>query len=323
MQTISLVIPCYNESLGIASLVNALNGALKPLEQSSDVQFDLVFVDDGSRDDSFKQLRQSEIHFDYQLISLSRNFGKEAALTAGLEYVKSDAAILFDADLQHPISLIEQMVHHWRSGQEVVYTYKQDRSDESLKRQALAKAFYGLVNFGSRVEIPMNAGDFRLLDRKVIDAILKMPESQRFMKGLYAWVGFKQFGIPMEIDERADGEASKFSSLKLIGLALDGITSFSIAPIRMMSLVGMGAAGFSLLYMLWILFEWLFLETPFSGFASIAVLISFFGGLQLLTIGLIGEYVSKTLIESKNRPAYLVSSHEVFIASQVEAPSDR
>ena len=315
MQCISLVIPCYNESRGIKALVSALNSDLKVLEQSSDVQFDLIFVDDGSRDGTFDRLRESDIAFDYQLVSLSRNFGKEAALTAGLEYVKSDAAILFDADLQHPISLIEEMIHHWRSGHEVVYTFKQDRSDESVKRQVLAKAFYGLVNFGSRVEIPMNAGDFRLLDRKVIDAILKLPESQRFMKGLYAWVGFKQFGIPMEIDERADGEASKFSSLKLIGLALDGITSFSIAPIRMMSLVGMGAAGFSLLYMLWILFEWFFLEAPFSGFASIAVLISFFGGLQLLTIGLIGEYVSKTLIESKNRPAYLVSAHEAFKAS--------
>jgi glycosyltransferase involved in cell wall biosynthesis len=323
MQSISLVIPCYNESPGIDALVSALNSDLKSLEHSNNVQFDLVFIDDGSRDGSFDKLRGSEIAFDYQLVSLSRNFGKEAALTAGLEFVKSDAAILFDADLQHPISLIEQMIHHWRSGQEVVYTYKQDRSDESVKRQLLAKAFYGLVNFGSRVEIPMNAGDFRLLDRKVIDAILKLPESQRFMKGLYAWVGFKQFGIPMEIDERADGEASKFSSLKLIGLALDGITSFSIAPIRMMSLVGMGAAGFSLLYMLWILFEWFFLETPFSGFASIAVLISFFGGLQLLTIGLIGEYVSKTLIESKNRPAYLVSSHEVYTASQLKAPTNQ
>ena len=322
MQSISLVIPCYNESRGINALVSALNSDLKLLEQSNDVQFDLIFVDDGSQDDTFDQLRQSNLKFDYQLVSLSRNFGKEAALTAGLEFVKSDAAILFDADLQHPISLIEDMIRHWRLGHEVVYTYKRDRSDESVKRQLLAKAFYGLVNFGSRVEIPMNAGDFRLLDRKVIDAIIRLPESQRFMKGLYAWVGFKQFGIPMEIDERADGEASKFSSLKLIGLALDGITSFSIAPIRMMSLVGMGAAGLSVLYMLWILFEWFFLEAPFSGFASIAVLISFFGGLQLLTIGLIGEYVSKTLIESKNRPAYLVSSHEVFKASSVEASAD-
>jgi glycosyltransferase involved in cell wall biosynthesis len=323
MHSISLIIPCYNESRGIDALVSALNVDLKLLEQSNDVRFDLIFVDDGSRDGTFDQLRQSEISFDYQLVSLSRNFGKEAALTAGLQFVQSDAAILFDADLQHPISLIEEMIHHWRSGQEVVYTYKQDRSDESVKRQLLAKAFYALVNFGSRVEIPMNAGDFRLLDRKVIDAILKLPESQRFMKGLYAWVGFKQFGIPMEIDERADGEASKFSSLKLIGLALDGITSFSIAPIRMMSLVGMGAAVFSMLYMLWILFEWFFLETPFSGFASIAVLISFFGGLQLLTIGLIGEYVSKTLIESKNRPAYLVSSHEVYATSQLKAPTNQ
>ena len=322
MQFISLVIPCYNESLGINALVSAFNGDLKALEQANEVRFDLVFVDDGSRDGTFDQLRQSEINFDYQLVSLSRNFGKEAALTAGLEYVKSDAAILFDADLQHPISLIAQMIHQWRSGHEVVYTFKQDRSDESLKRQVLARAFYGLVNFGSRVEIPMNAGDFRLLDRKVIDAILKLPESQRFMKGLYAWVGFRQFGIPMEIDERADGEASKFSSLKLVGLALDGITSFSIAPIRVMSFVGMGAAGLSMLYMLWILFEWFFLETPFSGFASIAVLISFFGGLQLLTIGLIGEYVSKTLIESKNRPAFLVSSHEKFKASNSLGAAD-
>jgi glycosyltransferase involved in cell wall biosynthesis len=322
MEQISIVIPCFNEAKGIDSLVKALNGELKLLERSNAVTFDLIFVDDGSRDGTFDQLRQSQLHFDYQLVSLSRNFGKEAALTAGLEFVNSDAAILFDADLQHPISLIEQMINHWRSGQEVIYTYKQDRSDESVKRQLMAKAFYALVNFGSRVEIPMNAGDFRLLDRKVIDAILKLPESQRFMKGLYAWVGFKQFGIPMEIDERADGEASKFSSLKLIGLALDGITSFSIAPIRMMSLVGMGAAGLSMLYMLWILFEWFFLETPFSGFASIAVLISFFGGLQLLTIGLIGEYVSKTLIESKNRPAYLVSSHEVFKTSSNMTSAD-
>ncbi len=312
MKQVSLVIPCFNESTSLPELFDRLEDQLPVLASQSQVQFTLIFVDDGSDDQTVTLLSEAELSFSYELVCLSRNFGKEAALSAGLDFAKGDAVILMDADLQHPIERISEMLALWNQGYEVVYTYKRDREQEGRFSQLFSRLFYAVVNYGSRVEMPENAGDFRLLDRKAVDAICALPENQRFMKGLYAWVGFKQKGIAIDIAERAGDAPSRFGSVRLAALAIDGITSFSIAPIRMMSLIGVGVALLSMVYLAWIVLERIFFETPFSGFSSIAGLISLFGGLQLFTIGLIGEYISKTLLEAKKRPSYIVSRHLTF-----------
>lgn len=306
MTSITILIPCYNEAKGIPALAKALNAELPKIESAFDVDFSLLFVDDGSRDDTVAVLKSTDFDAPSRLIKLSRNFGKEAALSAGLDAQWSDAVIMMDADLQHPISLIPEMIRNWRQGFDVVYAFKGNRDQEPLATRILSKVFYRLVNYGSRTELPKNAGDFRLLDRRVVEAIGKLPEAQRFMKGLYAWVGFRQVGIPMKIAERASGRTS-FSPIRLMGLAVDGLTSFSIAPIRMMSIAGLLIATFSFLYASWIVIERLFFEAPFNGFASLAVLISFFGGTMVLGLGIVGEYVAKALLEAKRRPVYLVA----------------
>lgn len=306
MTSITILIPCYNEAKGIPALAKALNAELPKIESAFDVDFSLLFVDDGSRDDTVAVLKSTDFDAPSRLIKLSRNFGKEAALSAGLDAQWSDAVIMMDADLQHPISLIPEMIRNWRQGFDVVYAFKGNRDQEPLATRILSKVFYRLVNYGSRTELPKNAGDFRLLDRRVVEAIGKLPEAQRFMKGLYVWVGFRQVGIPMKIAERASGRTS-FSPIRLLGLAVDGLTSFSIAPIRMMSIAGLLIATFSFLYASWIVIERLFFEAPFNGFASLAVLISFFGGTMVLGLGIVGEYVAKALLEAKRRPVYLVA----------------
>lgn len=306
MTSITILIPCYNEAKGIPVLAAALNAELPKIEQDLDVELSLLFVDDGSKDETVNVLKATDFDAPTRLIVLSRNFGKEAALSAGLDAHWSDAVIMMDADLQHPIALIPDMIRKWREGYDVVYAFKSSRNQEGLATRLLSKAFYRLVNYGSRTELPKNAGDYRLLDRRVVAAIGKLPEAQRFMKGLYTWVGFRQIGIPMTVAERSTGRTS-FSPIRLLGLAVDGLTSFSIAPIRIMSIAGLLIATLSFLYMAWIILQRLFFEAPFNGFASLAVLIAFFGGTTVLGLGVVGEYVAKALLEAKRRPIYVVA----------------
>ena len=305
-QSITIVIPCYNETTVIEPLAAQLKAKLPPMMEKFDVRFSLLFVDDGSQDTTIQALEKASFPCPAEVVCFSRNFGKEAALTAGLEIAEGDAVILMDADLQHPPEKLADLIRGWREGHDMVYFYKQDRKGEGTGRGTAARVFYKLINHGSRVEVPPNSGDFRLLDRAVVDALRRLPERQRFMKGLYAWVGFRQKGLPLAIPERHDRGKSRFSLIRILDLALDGITSFSVAPIRLISIFGIVMATLSFVYMIWIVLERLIFGSPFSGFASLAVMLALFGGVQLLCIGLVGEYVGRSLQESKGRPTFIV-----------------
>ena len=308
MDTIAILIPVFNEEKSIVELSNELEKACDLISNTHKVNFRIIFVDDGSNDRSVERIIQLKGHqLPIQLISLSRNFGKEAAISAGLEAGKDDSAILImDADLQHPPALIQKLINEYMNKNvDMVYAFKQSRKTEGLLSRLMSKIFYNLINTNSRFDIPKDAGDFRILSKKVVRSILNLPENERFMKGLYAWVGFNVKGVPYTPEKRAHG-VSFFSIWKLLFLAIDGITSFSIAPLRMMSMFGLGIAILSTLYFLFIIFERLFLNTSIPGLASIFVLVSFFGGVQLICLGIIGEYIGKILLEAKKRPPYVI-----------------
>ena len=308
MDTIAILIPVFNEEKSIVELTNELEKACVLISNTHMVNFRIIFVYDGSSDSSVERIIQLKDHqLPIQLISLSRNFGKEAAISAGLEAGKDDSAtLIMDADLQHPPALIQKLVgEYMNKNVDMVYAFKQSRKTEGLLSRLMSKIFYNLINTNSRFDIPKDAGDFRILSKKVVRSILNLPENERFMKGLYAWVGFKVKGVPYSPKKRAHG-VSFFSIWKLLFLAIDGITSFSIAPLRMMSMFGLGIAILSTLYFLFIIFERLFLNTSIPGLASIFVLVSFFGGVQLICLGIIGEYIGKILLEAKKRPSYVV-----------------
>lgn len=319
MDTVTLIVPCYNEEAVLGTLLTRLEETLPRIAEEAKVSFELVFVDDGSRDRTSDILQDLRFAWPSRLLILSRNFGKEAALTAGLDAAQGDAIIFMDADLQHPPERIATMIEKWREGYDVVYYYKKSRLGEASGSGSSARLFYWLINLGARVDIPPNAGDFRLLDRRVAEALRQLPERERFLKGLYAWVGFNQLGLPFDVPERADGGPSRFNSARLLGLAIDGLTSFSVAPIRLMALFGFAISILSVLYMIWIVTETLLLGSPFSGFASIVVLVVFFGGVQLVCLGLIGEYVGKTLLEAKQRPTYVLKESVSLLTKSTAA----
>ncbi len=307
---VTIVSPVFNEEDVLPLFLAALAEALPPLEARWDVRFDLLFVDDGSRDRSFATLAgASPLAFPMRLVRLSRNFGKEAALAAGLERAtESDAVVLMDCDLQHPPALIDTMLEHWlQDGYDVVYTVKTSRKAEGIGKTQFANVFYWLVNSGGRFTIPRDAEDFRLLSARAAAAMRSLSERERLMKGLYAWIGFRQIAIPFDKPQRARGQ-SGFPPFRLFLLAIDGITAFTVAPLRVMSLVGILISSLSFLYGIIIIFNKILLGIPVPGLASTLVMISFFGGLHLLCLGLIGEYVGRTLIEAKHRPLYLIES---------------
>jgi polyisoprenyl-phosphate glycosyltransferase len=303
---ITIVVPCFNEANAVAPLAERLNRVLPQIANELGASFSLLFVDDGSTDATVEKLGALEFACPAEVLVLSRNFGKEVALTAGLEAASGDAVVLMDADLQHPPEMVADFIRRWREGHDVVYAYKPDRAAEGPAHRLFGRLFYWMINYGNRVRVPKNAGDFRLMDRKVVQVLRNLPERERFMKGLFAWVGFKQVGLPLPSHAREGGGTSRFNLIHTIQLALDGMTAFSIAPIRLISLSGITVAALSVLYMAWIVLEWLLIGAPFSGFASLAVLLVFFGGVQLLCLGLVGEYVGRALIEAKSRPCYVV-----------------
>lgn len=317
MDRIDVIMPMYNEEAVLPDLFARLNVVLPEIEAELGVRFSMIFVDDGSRDATVTLAQELPLNIPARMIQLSRNFGKEAALTAGLDAAEGDATVVMDADLQHPLELLRQMVLEWRAGAEVVFTYKKERRPEGLAKLLLARVFYRMVNAESRFSIPMDAQDFRLLDRRVVEALRRLPESQRMMRGLFAWVGFRQVAIPLDSPARVSG-LSKFSALRLLGLAIDGVTSFTIAPIRYLTLFGLFTAFMSFVYLFYVIIERLIFGSPFSGFASIVVLITFFGGLNLIGLGVIGEYVGKAVIEAKARPVYIVS-REIALGSDSDA----
>ena len=300
---VSIVAPFYNESEGVWLYYEALRTMAAGVP---DANFEFVCVDDGSRDDTLMHLiAASRLDARFVVIELSRNFGKEAALTAGIDAASGDAIVPIDADLQDPPTLIPKLIEEWRKGAEVVLARRVDRSSDSFLKRKTAEAFYRLHNKLSTVEIPENVGDFRLMDRCAVEALKRLPERQRFMKGLFAWIGFKTVTVDYARQARAAGK-TKFSGWKLWNFAIEGITSFSTAPLKIWTYLGAIGALTAFAYASFIVIRTLLYGIDVPGYASLLVAILFFGSLQLISVGLLGEYIGRMYLESKQRPTYLV-----------------
>jgi glycosyltransferase involved in cell wall biosynthesis len=300
---VSIIAPFFNEADGVA----AFRDALVPwLDQLNAVRWEIICVDDGSTDGTLPALVALAVQDKrFKIIELSRNFGKEAALTAGLDAACGAAVIPIDADLQDPPALIGQMLEQWQNGAEVVLARRTDRSTDGVMKRKSAAWFYRLHNRVSHTKIPENVGDFRLMDRVVVDALKQLPERQRFMKGLFAWVGFRTVTIDYARAERAAGQ-SKFSGFALWNFALEGFTSFSTTPLKIWTYIGAGGALFTLAYAIFIVIYTILRGTGVPGYASLLVAVLFFGSVQLMSIGLLGEYIGRIYLETKQRPTYLV-----------------
>jgi polyisoprenyl-phosphate glycosyltransferase len=310
---LSIVVPVYNEAAGLAQLHARIGEVAARLHAERGLACEIVYVDDGSRDASLAVARALPADAaDVQVVSLSRNFGKEAALLAGLEHASPGGAVLFmDGDGQHPPVLIEKLVGHWLDdGYDVVYTAKASRENEPALLRLAVKGFYSLINWGARQKIPEDAGDFRLLSPRAAAALRQMPERNRFFKGLASWIGFRQFRVDYEPAARAHGRTS-WSLRSLIGLSVEGLTSFSVAPLRLASLLGTLLAAGALVFSVWILIETFVYEQTVPGYPSLIIGIMVIGGVQLLMIGVMGEYIGKVLSELKHRPVYFVAEHSV------------
>jgi glycosyltransferase involved in cell wall biosynthesis len=312
---LSLIIPCFNEADGVPALAGALRTALEGLDADS---LEIVVIDDGSVDQTFEQLlgwreRQPEV----QIVRLARNFGKEAAMTCGLHLARGQAVVILDADLQDPPELIPSMLERWRDGADVVLAHRTLRREDGWFKRLSAAAFYRLMGMLARNQVPANVGDFRLMDRRVVDALLHLPEKTRFMKGLMNYVGFKVVTLDYERPARHTG-SSRWSVWRLWNLALEGITSFSTAPLRAWGYLGFLFAFLALMYASFIVIRTLIWGVDVPGYASLATLILFFSGLQIFSIGILGEYLARIFIETKNRPLYVVQDIEGFDAAWIE-----
>lgn len=299
---ISVVVPAFNEATNLPALLGALTSVLGGLTD----QWEVVVVDDGSRDATAVAMLSWLVQPGVRYLRLSRNFGKECALTAGIEYAQGEVVVCMDADLQHPVEMIAPMLERWRDGVDMVCATRATRADETLSKRLGTWLFYRLVNTNSVMQIPVDAGDFRLMDRCVVDALKSLPERNRFMKGLFAWVGFRNEILPYTPNERASGKSS-FSIRGLARLAFTGVTSFSNFPLRLWSALGAIIALGALLLGLWIVFEHFFEAQAVPGWATLAVSMLFFSGVQLLSIGILGEYVGRIFDEVKQRPIYIVA----------------
>ncbi|MGC8490755.1 MAG: glycosyltransferase family 2 protein [Syntrophobacteraceae bacterium] len=300
---VSIVSPFYNEGQGVDLYYRSVTGFINNFPQA---RFEVICVDDGSRDDTLSRLQSIALKDGrFRVVELSRNFGKEAALTAGIDFACGEAVIPLDADLQDPPELIADMISQWQAGADVVVARRNDRSVDTFVKRKSAEWFYRLHNRMSSLAIPENVGDFRLMDRAAVDALKQLPEQERFMKGLFAWVGFRTTTLEYARRERSAGK-SKFSGWKLWNFALDGITSFSTIPLRIWTYIGLFIAMMSLAYAAFIVARTLITGVDVPGYASLIVVILFLGSLQLISVGVLGEYIGRIYIESKRRPKYLV-----------------
>ncbi|CAH6822712.1 glycosyl transferase family 2 [Vibrio sp. HI00D65] len=301
---LSIIVPFYNEQEVLEEFHSRLTKVLDSLPITSEI----VYVDDGSKDNSLDVVSSfTSINSSISVIGLSRNFGKESAMSAGLEHCRGQAVILLDADLQDPPELIPQMIAKWREGYDVVNMQRRQRDGETWFKKFSAASFYKVMNAAAKIDVPENVGDFRLLSREVVDHINQLPERNRYMKGIFSWPGFRQATIQFNRDARFCGE-TKWNYLKLIGLAMDGITSFSIRPLRIATAVGGLVALSAFIYGMVIVFKTMMFGEPITGYPSMMVVQLALGGIQLLSIGLMGEYIGRIFIETKNRPLYLIQS---------------
>ena len=307
---LSIIVPCYNESEVVENFFSAMvgnNGILNNLG----LNCELVFINDGSKDNTLELLKaQKEIYsnksnLDIKIVNLSRNFGKEAAMSAGFSVASGEAIVPMDADLQDPPELIAKFVELWRQGYDVVLAKRNDRQEDSFAKRFSSSLFYKLNNKISDVKLPDNVGDFRLFTRKVLNAINSLPENQRFMKGIFAWVGFNSITIEYKRPQRIAG-SSKFNGWKLWNFALQGITSFGTLPLRIWTYIGFIVSFFAFIYASFLILRTLIMGIDLPGYASLVVIILFLGGLQLIGVGILGEYVGRIYMESKRRPPFII-----------------
>jgi len=309
---LSIIVPVYNEAVGLPRLHADLTEVARRLREQRSLACEVVYVDDGSADDTLAVARAlPAAGLDVQVVSLSRNFGKEAALLAGLDHARLGAVVFMDGDGQHPPPLIETLVGHWLDDDcDVVYTAKASRSNESLTRRIAVKAFYLLLNWGASSQIPEDAGDFRLLSPRAARALRQLPERNRFFKGLASWIGFRQKRIDYEPAPRADGR-STWNFRALMGLSLNGLTAFSVAPLRVATMLGLLFAAVALIYGGKIVWETVVYGQSVPGYPSVFVGVMVLGAVQLVMLGVLGEYIGKILFEIKGRPVYFVAEHEL------------
>lgn len=307
MKTITILVPCYNEAQSLIMLHEEISRVISSLE---DYKWEILFVNDGSRDNTMEVIKGlREKHGRISYVDLSRNFGKENAMLAGFDHAKGDAVIIMDADLQHPPAVIPEMIRKWEEGYDDVYAQRKTRGKESWLRKKLTKTYYRLLQGSSRVDVLPNVGDFRLLDRKCVDALCQMRESGRYTKGMYCFIGFKKTDVEFETQDRVLGESS-MSYRKLINLALEGITSYTTAPLRWATFIGLIVSFFAFAYMVFVLVKAALYGDPVAGYPTLLTVILFIGGVQLLTIGIIGEYLAKVFVEVKNRPVYFIREYK-------------
>jgi glycosyltransferase involved in cell wall biosynthesis len=314
---LSIVVPLFNEARGLAALHERIAEVARYLQGKRGLSLELIYVDDGSSDGTSDVARSlPAMPVDIQIVTLSRNFGKEAALLAGLDHARPGAILFMDGDGQHPPSMIETLVSRWLDdGYDVVYTAKAHRENEPWMRRIGVRTFYALLNWGARHKIPEDAGDFRLLSPRAAQALRQMPERNRFFKGLSSWIGFRQVRVDYEPAVREYGSTT-WNARRLIGLSIEGLTSFSVAPLRVASLLGLLLAVTALFFGSWIVLETLLYGKDVPGYPSLVVSVMVIGGVQLILIGVLGEYIGKLLSEIKGRPVYFVAEHIVKRASE-------
>lgn len=305
---ISCVVPSYNEEGNITLVIEAISKQLLPTKRT----FEIIVVDDGSQDNTLRDAKTCLHTHPVRIICLSRNFGKEEAITAGLKQAHGKAVIVVDADLQEPVHYMDDFLKYWDEGYQMVYTVRAHRDDEPFFKTVGSNIFYWMLDKMTSVHIPPHSRDFRLMDRKVVDALCSLPESNRFMKGLFSWVGFKTKEIPIVIEDRQGG-LSKFNYRRLFSLALTGITSFSNWPLRVWTGVGMCISFFSILYALWIAARTLIWGSDVPGWTTITVAIFFLGGIQILSIGVLGEYLARIFSEVKSRPGHIIAEEISYL----------
>lgn len=311
---LSVVVPVYNEAEGIAYFHERASAALKALDG---LDYELVYVDDGCKDGSFEIMRAFAAEDPRaRIVKLSRNFGHQIAITAGLDYARGDAVVFIDADLQDPPETIGRLVEKWREGYDVVYAQRAKRPGETAFKLFTASFFYRLLRSVANIDIPPDVGDFRLISRRVADVLRGMKEKDRFIRGLVSWVGYKQTAVLYNREERHAGE-TKYPLRKMIKFALDGITSFSTAPLRIATWMGNAASTVAFIYLLVIIAQ-SFMGVTVPGFASIMVAVLFLGGVQLICLGILGEYLGRVFSEVKPRPIYIVEEEVVGGLSAVE-----
>jgi len=298
---LSVVVPCYNEGGHLQDFITALKAAITPITKN----YEILLINDGSKDNTrdvaFSLVQEGNIRY----LEFSRNFGKEAALMAGIDHASGDATLLIDADFQHPLDKLPKMAQLWQSGYEMIYGVIANRQGESITKRLGTRLLYRLLNT-SDISIPENAGDFRWLDRKVVNALKNLPERNRFMKGLYAWVGFKSIAISFQVKNRHSGQ-SNFSMGRLIKLGMAGLTSFSAAPLQLWIGIGALISFLALVYGAYVIVETVVYGNPVSGWPTLTVALMLFSGIQLLSIGILGEYIGRIFTEVKQRPLYVIA----------------